>query len=59
MSLSTTSAYLLNTSRDGVHFPGQPVPMLHNPFSEEMNEADDLGTVFPEPLDEMVLPLKN
>jgi len=27
---------LLNTSRDGAHFPGQPVPRLDNPLGEEI-----------------------
>ena len=37
MSLSATSTRLLNTSRDGDdHFPGQPGPMLDNPFGEEI-----------------------
>ncbi|KAK4829966.1 hypothetical protein QYF61_008097 [Mycteria americana] len=37
MSLSTSSKCLLNTSKGWRlnHFPGQPVPMLDNPFSEE------------------------
>jgi len=36
MSLSTTSKRFLNTSRDGDsnHFPGEPIPVLNNPFSK-------------------------
>jgi len=36
MSLSTTSTCLLNTFRDGDSTTGQPAPMLHNPFGEEI-----------------------
>jgi len=38
MSLSTTSKWFLNTSRDGDfnHLPGEPIPVLNNPFCKEI-----------------------
>ena len=37
MSLSTTSKWFLNTSRDGdsTNFLGEPIPVLNNPFCKE------------------------
>ena len=37
MALSTTSKQFLNTSRDGdIHLPGEPIPVLNNPFCKDI-----------------------